>query len=162
MDTNIDFVFISVWNRLSAKVLVNLKLFENLMKSMNLKKTYEHWFSFYFSLKSFECKSTSKLEIVSKFDEINEFEENVWSFVFQFVLNWICLMDCRFWRRELWWLYYGLGWSKTGTKFIKWKYLLCLLKRIWLWLDLTQEHGSQFYGNCRKSTNIYKYQQRLS
>ena len=57
MDTNIDLVFIWVWSRLSAKVLVNLKLFENLMKSMNLKKTYEHWFSFYFSLKSFECKS---------------------------------------------------------------------------------------------------------
>ena len=63
MDTNIDLFFISVWNRLSAKVLVNLKLFENLVKSMNLKKTYEHWFSFYFSLKSFECKSTSRLEI---------------------------------------------------------------------------------------------------
>ena len=41
MDTNIDLVSISVWNRLSAKVLVNLKLFWNLMKSMNLRKTYE-------------------------------------------------------------------------------------------------------------------------
>ena len=39
--TNIDLVFISVWNRLSAKVLVNLKLFWNLMKSMDLRKTYE-------------------------------------------------------------------------------------------------------------------------
>ena len=61
---------------------------------------YERWFSFYFSLKSFECKSTSKLEIVLKFNEMNEFEENVWSFVFQFVSNWVCLMDCRFWEEN--------------------------------------------------------------
>ena len=44
--------------------------------------------SFYFNLKSFQCKSTSKLEIVWKFRETNEFEENVQNFVSFFI--WVC------------------------------------------------------------------------
>ena len=50
---------------------------------------------------SLKCKSTSKLWNCLKLDEINEFCENVWSFVFQFVSNYVCLI--RLQKKENWW-----------------------------------------------------------
>ena len=49
---------------------------------------------------SLKCKSTSKPWNCLKFDEIDEFGENVWGFVFQFVSNWVCLIELQeIWKR---------------------------------------------------------------